>query len=453
MTPSHRSIADWTEVPTLGPAKVVSPLLTIGRHGREEPECSGVFVEDTCRVVVDVDIESWIACKKNNAPPQSLELAGPRRYIYFDPVKVKAAILTAGGLCPGLNDVIRSLTLTLYHLYGVRNIFGVRHGYQGLIPKFGHDLVTLTPDMVSYIPEFGGSILSSSRGLYSVEEIVDSLERLNISILFAIGGDGTLRGADLITQEILSRGLKIAVVGVPKTIDNDISRVSRSFGFDTAVQSAAQVIRSAHTEALGAPNGIGVVKLMGRESGFIAATAAMAQGEANYVLVPESDFDLDGKWGLLKHLEGRLARRGHAVIVVAEGAGQKFFKDRPEAYDASGNRRMGDIGPYLCDRIKAHFKGLNMDMNLKYMDPSYLIRSQPANASDRVYCGFLGQKAVHAAMAGKTDILIGQWNNRYVHLPIQACVASRKKIRLDGVLWRSVLETTGQPDLLPPLPE
>jgi 6-phosphofructokinase 1 len=447
MPKSRAAEDDWTKVESLGPAKIESPLSLLYPGAASEPECTGVFVEDSCRVVLDVDLDAFMACQKDKKIPPSFEAAGPRRKIYFDPKKVKAAILTAGGLCPGLNDVIRSLVLTLHFMYGVRNIFGVRHGYQGLIPEFGLEMKDLKPENVSDIHEFGGSVLSSSRGLYPIEEIVDSLERLNISMLFAIGGDGTLRGAHLVAEEIRKRGLKIAVIGVPKTIDNDINLLARSFGFETAVATAAQVIRSAHTEALGAPNGVGLVKLMGRESGFIAATASLAQGEANYVLIPEVDFDLEGEGGLFQELEDRLVNRRHAVIVVAEGAGQKFFDDHPDAYDASGNRRLGDIGVYLADRIKGYFKERKKEINLKYMDPSYFIRSQPANATDRVYCLFLGQKAVHAAMAGKTNILIGQWNNNYVHVPIKEAVASRKKVHPGGVLWRSVLESTGQPPL------
>ncbi len=439
---------EWTHIDHLGTPKVDSPLIRGEQHLEDDPECSGVFVADSCRVLIDVDEEKFGRCLTTREKPPSFEVAGPRRKIYFDPTKMKAAILTAGGLCPGLNDVIRSVVLALHFRYGIRNIFGIRHGYQGLVPRFGHEMVPLNPDVVSNIHEFGGSILSSSRGLYSIEEMVDSLERLNIGALFAVGGDGTLRGAHLMAEEIKKRNLKIAVVGVPKTIDNDINLVARSFGFDTAVQTAAEVIRSAHTESLGAPNGIGLVKLMGRESGFIAANAVLAQAEANFVLIPESDFDLEGPGGLLEELEKRLARRHHAVIVVAEGAGQKFFTGDNEQFDPSGNRRLGDIGVYLADRIKAHFKDKGMEINLKYMDPSYFIRSQPATASDRIYCNFLGQQAVHAAMAGKTDLLIGQWNNVYVHVPIKAAVASRKKVGLDGVLWRSVLAATGQTNVL-----
>lgn len=448
MTSQKEKNDDLTHIENLGPAKVDSPLLRIDGGTDSEPDCAGGFIEDSCRVLIDVELNHFLDCTKGRKMPKTFEMAGPRRKIYFDPSKVKAAILTAGGLCPGLNDVIRSLVLTMHFRYGVRNIMGVRHGYQGLCPEFGHELMELTPEKVSNIHELGGSILSSSRGIYSIEEIVDSLERLNIQVLFSIGGDGTLRGAHMVCEEIKRRGLKIAVIGIPKTIDNDINLVARSFGFDTAVETAAQVIRSAHTESLGAPNGIGLVKLMGRDSGFIAASASLAQGEANYVLIPESDFDLEGEGGLLHSLENRLRLRRHAVIVVAEGAGQKFFTTDNRRVDASGNVRLGDIGVLLADRIREHFRERRIEVNLKYMDPSYFIRSQPANASDRIYCGFLGQKAVHAGMAGKTNMLLGQWNNVYVHVPIKSAVAARKKVALDGVLWRSVLETTGQPSLV-----
>jgi 6-phosphofructokinase 1 len=268
-----------------------------------------------------------------------------------------------------------------------------------------------------------------------------------MTILFAIGGDGTLRGAHAICREIAKRRLKISVVGIPKTIDNDISMVSRSFGFETAVAVATEVIRSAHTEALGAPWGVGLVKLMGRDSGFIAATSALARGDANFVLIPEVDFDVDGPGALLERLQERLKNRGHAVIVVAEGAGQKFFEDEQVVKDASGNTLNKDIGQFLADCVKRHFKKTGQELNLKYIDPSYIIRSAPANSSDQVFCSFLGQKAAHAAMAGKTNLLIGQWNDHFVHVPIAMAIATRKKIDPAGVLWNSVLERTGQPSL------
>ena len=434
-------------VATLGPAKINSPLLGYGIGGPAESVPWDAFTDDHSRVLLDIGPDAWQAICQGQ-PPDSFEEAGARRKIYFDPSKVRAAILTAGGLCPGINDVIRSLVMTLHYRYGVINILGIKYGYQGLNPEFGHELVPLSAENVSHIHEFGGTILGSSRGGQSAEEMVDSLERLNFNIVFCIGGDGTLKGAHAIAREIMDRGLKIGVVGVPKTIDNDISLVARSFGFETAVAVASDVIRSAHTEANGAPHGVGLVKLMGRDSGFIAATAALAQSEANYVLIPEIDFDLDGPGGLLNHLEKRLTHRGHAVIVVAEGAGQKFFKDADERRDASGNILNQDIGTFLAEAIKTRFKERNLELNLKYIDPSYIIRSAPANASDRVYCSYLGQKAAHAAMAGKTDLLIGLWNDHFVHAPISLVIQKRKKVDPTGTLWNSVLESTGQPGLV-----
>jgi len=437
-----------TNIESLGPAKIKSPVIrTVASANHGLDECRG-FIEDADRIIQDVNLRTFLECGHSGREPDSFEIAGPREKIYFDPTKVKAALVTAGGLCPGLNDVIRAIVMALYHNYGVRNILGVKFGFQGLIPEFGHELIDLKPDDVYDIHQLGGTILSSSRGMYSIEDIVDSLERLNINAFFPIGGDGTLRGAYKISEEIKKRGLKIAVVAVPKTIDNDINLVAKSFGFDTAVEYAAEVIQSAHTEAIGAPNGVGLVKLMGRESGFIAANAALAQRDVNFVLIAESDFDLEGEGGLLRELEKRLKNRGHAVIVVAEGAGQKFFAEMQTDFDPSGNRRLGDIGVYLADRIKAYFKKIDMEINLKYIDPSYLIRSCPANSGDSIFCGFLGEKAVHAAMAGKSNMLISQWNNCFIHLPIKLAITERKKVELDGMLWHSVLESTGQPSLI-----
>ena len=438
------------DIDSLGPAKINSPLLGFTQDGPSPNEATAwdAFMDDNHRVLVNVNLSTLCKALERGEEPESFEEAGPRRTIYFDPAKVRAAILTAGGLCPGLNDVIRSLVMTLHYRYGVKNIMGVKYGYQGLMPNYGHEMVPLNPKRVSDIHQFGGTILGSSRGGNSPEELVDSLERLNLNILFCIGGDGTLKGAHALAEEVKKRNLKIAIVGIPKTIDNDIGMVARSFGFETAVSIASDVIRSAHTEALGAPSGVGVVKLMGRDSGFIAATAALARGEANYVLIPEIDFDLEGPGGLLAHLDNRLKERGHAVIVVAEGAGQKFFTDGTENKDASGNILHKDIGTYLAQTINKFFKDKKRELNLKYIDPSYIIRSAPANSSDQVYCGFLGQKAAHAAMAGKTDLLIGLWNDHFVHVPIALATAQRKKVDPNGVLWNSVLEGTGQPVLL-----
>jgi len=379
--------------------------------------------------------------------PLSFELAGPRSKIFFDPAKLRCAIVSCGGLCPGVNDVIRAIVLSLYFNYGLRNIYGIRYGFQGFISTYGHDIMELTPESVAHIHERGGTILGSSRGPQDIVSIVDALERMNVGLLFTIGGDGTMAASAKITDEIYKRRLKIGVIGIPKTIDNDIYLIDRSFGFETAVSIAVDVIGGAHNEATSAPNGVGLVKVMGRHSGFIAAAATLAMPDVNFVLIPESDFELEGPKGLLEALKERLILRRHAVIVVAEGAGQKFFGDTEQQLDASGNIRLHDIGIFLKESIAGYFEKQGMEINLKYIDPSYTIRSACANAGDHLLCGFLARSAVHAGMAGKTKMLVGLCNNRIVHIPMEATAGKRKQVDTSGDMWMSVLETTGQPSM------
>jgi 6-phosphofructokinase 1 len=323
----------------------------------------------------------------------------------------------------------------------VRTIYGFPYGYEGLAPKFGHEPVVLTPQVVAQINEMGGTMLGSSRGNQDVPVMVDTLERMKIGILFCIGGDGTQRGALAIGEEARRRGLKLSVIGIPKTIDNDISYVQKTFGFETAVSEAKRATYAAHAEAAGARNGIGLVKLMGRDSGFIAAYSVLVDNQVNFCLIPEVPFTLAG---LLDALKQRLDRRGHAVIVVAEGAGQELFEATGER-DASGNIKYGDIGILLRDSIKEHFKRTGMEINLKYIDPSYIIRSQTANPHDSAFCLLMGHNAVHAGMAGRTGMIVGFWNHQFTHVPISAAVSSRKKIDPAGWVWSSVLASTGQP--------
>ena len=422
-------------VQQLGPPKVRTPY----RARR--------YVSDDERTLYDTRQSAVDSAATSSDPSTaSFELAGPRKMIYFDPSKTRCAIVTCGGLCPGLNDVIRAIVLQLYYHYGVKTIYGFRYGFEGLIPQYGHQPLMLEPSTVTQIHQHGGSVLASSRGPQSAEEMVDALERLNIQVLFCIGGDGTFRGALGLCQEIERRNLKIGIIGVPKTIDNDIPFTSRTFGFETAYSVAASAIRGAHVEATGAYNGIGLVKLMGRHAGFIAAHAALACRDANFVLVPEVDFELGGGNGFLPRLLLRLKARRHAVVVVAEGAGQQLLEANGDSgTDASGNVRLKDIGAFLRDRISEYLKVMNGTFTLKYIDPSYLIRSAPATASDSLFAGILGQMAAHAAMAGKTGTFVGYWNERFTHVPLSAAVSSTKRLDPDGNLWESVIECTGQP--------
>lgn len=383
--------------------------------------------------------------KTEGTAPLLMERAGPREHIYFDCAKTRVAIVTCGGLCPGINNVIRSIVMTLYYRYGVRRILGVQYGYQGFIAEYGHDFVDLTPAKVSQIHQFGGTILGSSRGKQDVGEIVDCLEQHGVNILFTIGGDGTLRGSLAIQEEVERRGLKMAVAGIPKTIDNDINLIEKTFGFETSFTVASPIIRDAHNEAKGAYNGVAIVKLMGRDSGFIAANAALSMPEVNLVLVPELEFDLHGPKGLLSVVKSRLDEKHHCLIVVAEGAGQNLFNSTVERRDASGNLLHDDIGIFLKEELKAFFAEQEMEAAVKYIDPSYIIRSAPATPSDSIFCHKLGMHGVHGAMAGKTGFVVGRRNNKFVYLPIKTVINQRKKIDPEGHLWRNVIETTGQP--------
>ncbi len=438
-----KGIFDFT-VDTLGQCKNPSPI----KLSTVEGDFVANYVKDNEFIRYNVDVYAGEKDATETYLSNLIEKAGPRELIYFNPAHVNAGIVTCGGLCPGINDVIRALVRCLYNRYGVKRVRGIRFGFKGLLPEEGFSPIDLTPDIVDDIHKVGGSFLGTSRGGGDrVTEIVDALESLNMNMFFVIGGDGTQRGALEIAEEIEKRKLKIAVIGIPKTIDNDLVFIQRSFGFDTAVQQATEAVSAAHMEAHSHINGIGLIKLMGRESGFIATTTALASHEANFCLIPEVPFDLEGEQGFLMELEKRLLRRQHAVVIAAEGAGQELLNATGEK-DASGNIKLGDIGTFLKDTITAYFKKRKIHINLKYIDPSYQIRSAASTPTDSVYCERLGNNAVHAAMAGKTKIVIGLVHNKFVHLPTRLVTAERNRVNPDGSLWRDAMDATGQPALM-----
>ncbi len=424
----------------------------LGKRNVDSPiTLSTVYGDSLANYVSDDEFILYDINARENDPRKTyrraelLEVAGPRQKIYYQPGHTHAAIVTCGGLCPGVNDVIRAIVLCLWHRYGVKRITGIMYGFRGFLPEFGLPLMELSPGVVDDIHTKGGTILGSSRGHGDrTPEIVDALEQMNINLLFVIGGDGSQKAALGVSRELQSRGLKIAVVGIPKTIDNDLSFIQRSFGFETAVAKAVEAVAAAHVEASGAINGIGLVRVMGRESGFIAAHTALAINNVNFVLIPEIPFELDGENGLLSLLRKRLDNRGHAVILVAEGAGQELLEEVDET-DASGNKVLSDIGLHLQRRIDAYFKKINYPASIKYIDPSYMIRATTAHPGDSIYCSRLGTHAAHAGMAGKTEVLISLINNAFVHLPIEPAVARRNRVDPEGPLWRDVLEVTHQP--------
>ncbi|MBW7996568.1 MAG: ATP-dependent 6-phosphofructokinase [Candidatus Glassbacteria bacterium] len=428
------------EVARLGPCKYESPLNLSVEPGDGLPD----YVPEDARIPYQVSITTG----QEKGEGLYFEKAGPRAKLFFPPRMATAAIVTCGGLSPGLNNVIQSIYLELFYRYNVKRVLGVRYGLAGFDPDNAQLPVEMTPDYVDGVQKMGGSVLGCSRGEVSPEVIADRLEEWGVDILFAIGGDGTLRASHEVAVCALERGLKLAVIGVPKTIDNDILYVYKTFGFETAVDEAARVLNCAHNEAIGAPNGIGLVKLMGRDSGFIACFATLASMVVNFTLIPEVQFDLEGERGILTMLRDRLKKRGHAVIAVAEGAGLEHC-DGELAYDESGNIKYStmskDIGMFLRDKIKDWFDGQGEKINIKYIDPSYLIRSVPANSSDSLFCNDLGRAAVHAAMTGRTDMVVGLWHNVLTHVPLTTVTSGKKKVSPDSMLWLAVTEATGQP--------
>jgi len=428
------------QVRTLGECRFDSPLAKyVGSRSTNEyyvSEDDRILYDDTVAMINSRDVPF------DGLP--SFETGGPRRKLFFEPGKTRVGIVTCGGLCPGLNDVIRAIVLELHTHYGIEEVIGFRHGYAGLVQTLGHPTIRLTAENVDKINERGGTVLGTSRGAQEPAAIVDRLEAHGLDILFVVGGDGSMRGAHNISVEIERRGLTIGVVGIPKTIDNDIAHIGQSFGFQTAFSEAARSIAAARIEAEAALGGVGLVKLMGRHAGFIACYAALANHDADFVLIPEVAFALDGANGLLPSLAQRVKERGSAVIVVAEGAGQELLTSN-DSTDASGNTVLSDIGSFLRTAIAKDFAARAETLTMRYIDPGYAIRSVPADASDSVYCARLAQTAVHAAMSGRTDMVVGRRRHRFVHVPIPVVTRGSHNVAPDGDLWLSVLESTAQP--------
>ncbi|CAI9773128.1 unnamed protein product [Fraxinus pennsylvanica] len=403
-------------------------------------------------VHVDDSVPQKIVVHRDTPRGVHFRRAGPRQKVYFSSDEVQACIVTCGGLCPGINTVIREIVHSLDYMYGVKDVLGIDGGFRGFYSK---NTVTLTPKTTNDIHKRGGTILGTSRGGHDTMKIVDSIQDRGINQVYIIGGDGTQKGAAVIYEEIRRRNLKVAVAGIPKTIDNDIPVIDKSFGFDTAVEEAQRAINAAHVEAQSAENGIGVVKLMGRYSGYIAMYATLASRDVDCCLIPESPFYLKGKGGLFEYTEKKLKENGHMVIVIAEGAGQELLaaecQNAKNEQDASGNKLLEDVGFWLSERIKGHFAKLQkMPITLKYIDPTYMIRAIPSNASDNVNCTLLAQSAVHGAMAGYTGFTVGLVNGRHTYIPFNRINERRNKVVITDRMWARLLSSTSQPSFLGP---
>ncbi|KAA6423820.1 MAG: phosphofructokinase family [Trebouxia sp. A1-2] len=373
-------------------------------------------------------------------PPWAVR-AGARETIYHDPSTVNAAIVTCGGLCPGLNDVVQGLVRKLED-YGVPdgNILGIRYGYKGFYNRKQKPVV-LNSKAVEGIQLQGGTILGTSRGGADIKEIVKRIDMWGIDMVFVVGGNGGNAGAAAIQAQCEKDGVVCNIVGVPKSIDNDILVIDKCFGFDTAVEEAQTALLAAKVEAISADQGIGLVKLMGRSSGFIAMQASMASGVVDICLIPEVNFNLDGRHGLMAYIETLLANKGHCVICVAEGAGQEILMSGDVQTDRSGNPILKDVGPWLKSEIKKRFK----EADVKYIDPSYLIRSIPTTSNDRIYCKILAHNAVHAAFAGFTGVTVGLVNTHYVILPIPVVIQAPRRVDPQGKQWNRLRSSIGQP--------
>lgn len=399
----------------------------------------------------DDTVAQKIVVHKSSPRGTHFRRAGPRQKVCFESDEVHACIVTCGGLCPGLNTVIREIVCGLYHMYGVNKVLGIEGGYRGF---YSRNTVSLTPKIVNDIHKRGGTILGTSRGGHDTSKIVDSIQDRGINHVYIIGGDGTQKGASVIYEEIQRRGLKVAVAGIPKTIDNDIPVIDKSFGFDTAVEEAQRAINAAHVEAESIENGVGIVKLMGRYSGFIAMYATLASRDVDCCLIPESPFYLEGPGGLFEFMEKRLKENGHMIIVTAEGAGQELFSEsmrKMDQQDASGNKQLQDVGLWITQKIKEHFtSSQKMAINLKYIDPTYMIRAIPGNASDNVYCTLLAHSAIHGAMAGYTGFIVGPVNGRHAYIPFNRVIEKQKKVVITDRMWARLLSSTNQPSFLGP---
>jgi 6-phosphofructokinase 1 len=373
-------------------------------------------------------------------PGLQFELAGPREKLFFDAKQTRAGIVTCGGLCPGLNNVIRSLFLELHYGYGVAEVVGFRDGYSGLDPDRGMEPVRITPEFVESIHRKGGTILGTSRDPVDIGKAVDNLITRNANILFTVGGDGTQRSANDLYQEARRRrGHALSVVGVPNTVDNDVGFVFRASGYSTAVEEAVRVLDCAHNEARSVPGGISFVKLMGRQAGFITAGAVLASQQVNFALIPEVPFKLET---FLAALKKRMLTKSHAVIAVAEGAGQDLLGTDETERGAFGKVKLKDIGPFLCEKIRSYFKSESIPVVIRYFDPSHQIRSQPANCHDALLCDLFARHAVDAAMAGKTGVVIGFLHERFIHVPIELLATHTKRLDAASDWWRSVLAAT-----------
>jgi 6-phosphofructokinase 1 len=444
---TSRLVADETEQPGTSALNLTQRDFEVRRLPNapfNTPIADREFLSDDQKYIMYDPIVHGVDLSGRHAmslSPFRMLLAQASEHLHFDPKQTTVGVVTCGGLCPGLNDVVRGITYMCRRSYDVKRVVGFRYGYWGLSAAGRDTAIDLDTNRVHTIHRRGGTFLGSSRGPQDPKEMVDTLQQLGVNILFTIGGDGTQRGASKIVEEVTKRKLNIAVVGIPKTIDNDLSFSHRTFGYITAVEHATLAIRAAYAEAGSHPFGVGIVKVMGRHSGFIAAEAAIASQLANICLIPENVVTKETFFNLL---ECRFRTNDCVVICVAEGFGQDWMDTKDCGTDASGNKKLGDIGTYMRDLVTSWMKKhptANIG-TVKLIDPSYMIRAVPANTSDASFCVHLATLAVHEAFRGTTDAIIVNWYRNFTVIPIKLATSLRKVVDLHGDLWRQVREVT-----------
>ncbi len=333
-------------------------------------------------------------------------------------MKKMVAILTGGGDCPGINPVIRAIVRKA--LKEDYEVVGIKNGWKGLIEK---DILALDIDSVSGILPKGGTILGTSRtnpykNEEDVQRVKENFQSLKINALIAIGGEDTLR----VAYKLYKEGLNI--VGIPKTIDNDLSATDKTFGFDTAVNIATEAIDRIHTTAE-SHHRVMVVEVMGRHSGWIGLEAGIAGG-ADAILLPEFPVDIEEICNLIKRRHDR--GKTFSIVVVAEGAKFKKGKEalQEKKLDAFGHVRLGGIGQILGKKIEQR-TGFETRVTVL----GHIQRGGIPTAYDRVLGTRYGVKAMELVMEGKFGQMASLQGNKIVSVPLEEAIGTIKTVPSD----------------------
>lgn len=353
----------------------------------------------------------------------------------------RIGVLTGGGDCAGLNAVIRAITRCAVSRYGI-NVIGIRDGFEGLLGE--PRTVSLTTNMVKGLLFRGGTILGSSNkgdpfAYKSVDhgkvmstdrsdEVLSNIHDLELDCLFVIGGDGT----NAIAYKIFQRG--VPVIGIPKTIDNDLGATDVTFGFDTAVNVVVDAIDRLQTTAE-SHHRVMIIETMGRNAGWIALEAGLAGG-ADVILIPEIPFEVEKIYDTILHR--RKAGRNFTIICVAEGAKPKGgdVVVKKMVADSAEPVRLGGIGERLAGWLEKYDVG-----ECRATVLGHIQRGGTPTAFDRNLCTRLGAGAVHAAVHGDFGKMVVLRNSRIEVVPIQEAIAQIRLVDPESDWVRTAIDT------------